>query len=268
MRFSRLALLLTGLFLTGTGKLSAQILNIDREDGRDTLNRRWMVHANLDLSTDKQKYRLINLDLKTEIDRLLCNDYVFIFQAGNDLVFNGRESIQNEGMLHLRFRDNDTRTLSPEEFIQYQWNGALGMEYRFLTGANARFRWFDREKKDLYTGLGLFRESEKWNWSAVEKGPIPPDSAAITRTIWRLNHYWKYATRLNPQLDISTASFLQFPLNNHFWNPRWYWECNLYVNAGTHFSFLIHWDQILDHYRVVPVASFYYGFATGLQYHL
>lgn len=268
MRFPRQAVALTILLYCITGQLQAQILNLDREDGRDTLNRRWMVNANLDLSTDKQKYRLINLDLKTEIERLLCNDYVLIFQAGNDLVFNGKESIQNEGMIHLRYRDNDTRKLSPEEFVQYQWNGALGMEYRFLVGANARYRWFEGEKKDLYAGLGIFHEAEKWNWTAVEKGPVPPDSPSIQRNIFRLNHYWKYSARLNQQLDLSTATFLQFPLNTHFWTPRWYWEINLYVNAGSHFSFLLHWDQILDHYRVVPVSTFYYGFATGLQYHL
>jgi hypothetical protein len=61
-------------------------------------------------------------------------------------------------------------------------------------------------------------------------------------------------------------SFLQFPLSGRFWQPRWYVETNLYVNANKHLNFVFHWDHIIDEKKVVPIESFYYSFSTGIQY--
>ena len=55
------------------------------------------------------------------------------------------------------------------------WNDALGMEYRKVLGSNARKKIFDREHIDLYTGLGVFFEAERWNWSAVENQNLYTD---------------------------------------------------------------------------------------------
>ena len=74
----------------------------------------------------------------------------------------------------------------------------------------------EKDKEDLYVGLGSFRELERWNWSAVSKGVVSQDSLALKRSLWRLNHYWKFSRQLSSQVDFTTATFLQFPINQHF----------------------------------------------------
>ena len=80
-----------------------------------------------------------------------------------------------------------------------------------------------------------------------------------------MNNYLKVSAKIAETVDFTTTSFLQFPLSGNFWQPRWYIEANLYVNAGRHTNFVFHWDHIIDSKKVVPIESFYYSFSTGIQ---
>ena len=193
------------------------------------------------------------------------NNYSLISIVRNDAIFNGKSSIQNEGQMQLRFRDLDKRKYSYEGYMQYQWNGAWGMEYRYLIGSNFRMKFLEEKKSDLYIGLGIFKEWERWNWSGVKNVPIPNNAPLINVGVYRLNTYSKYSIKLSDQVDISAISYIQFPLNQKILNPRWYFESNLYIQASKHINFLIHWDHIYDSYRYVPIDNFYYTFSTGIQ---
>ena len=186
--------------------------------------------------------------------------------AKADVTVNGKQSLQNDGYVHLRFKDNDTRKISLEEYIQYQWNGAWGMEYRFLGGANTRFKLFHKQAFNFYAGLGVFHESEKWNWSGV-KDPqlIPVNPPKVTRQAWRLNNYWKVAGKLSPMVDVAAVTFLQFPFSGNFLRPRWYLDVNAFIKTGKHFSIVLHWDHILDDQPAVPISNYFYSFSTGFQ---
>jgi hypothetical protein len=244
----------------------SQILNSDREGTEDSVFKKWKFSGALTFSADKQKSSLFDVSSNLELYRNFINNYYIIGLVKNDAIYNGKSSIQNEGQLQLRYRDNDTRKYSIEYFTQYQWNGAWGMEFRYLFGSNLRMKFFEEKKSDLYIALGLFREWERWNWSGVRKVPIPPDAQSIENKIYRLNSYAKYSIKLNDKIDISTLSYLQFPLQGSFFNPRWYFESNLYLTVGKHINFLIHWDHIMDKRRLVPIDNFYYTFTTGIQF--
>lgn len=252
----------------GGPKTHAQVVNIDREIRADTTHRAWSAFASLSLSSDKQKNNVLDISGNMEIDRNFRNDYMLLGLFRSDAVFNGREAIQNEGMLHLRFRDRDSRKASPEAFVQYQWNGAWGMEARHLAGANIRLRFLEERKADLYLATGLFHEWERWNWSGVKDVPVPPDAGKLGRSMFRLNQYVKYAVKLNENVDVSAMSYLQFPLAGRFTQPRWSLDANIFLQAGKRLSFVVHWDHVFDRNRVVPIDLFYYSFSTGMQYAL
>ena len=46
--------------------------------------------------------------------------------------------------------------------VSMEWNSRNGLQ-SFIYGGNLRFRWFDKEKNDLYSSLELFYERKKWN---------------------------------------------------------------------------------------------------------
>ena len=74
-------------------------------------------------SIDKQKKNLVDGATSVDLSNNIFKNHIIIFKGTFDFTTNGDEFLQNSGYLHLRFRDNDTRLLSPEYFIQYQWNG-------------------------------------------------------------------------------------------------------------------------------------------------
>jgi hypothetical protein len=264
----RTACLCTALACLPARDAGAQVVNIDREAREDTVHHRWGAFANVSLSSDKQKNNLLDVSGNIEVDRYFRNDYLLLTLFRNDAVFNGREAIQNEGMFHLLFRDRDTRKVSPESFVQYQWNGAWGMEARYLAGANLRFKLMEERKADLYLASGLFHEWERWNWSGVKDLSVPTDAGKVRRDMFRLNQYVKYAVKLNESVDISAVSYLQFPLGRRFLQPRWFLDANLFLQAARRLTLVLHWDHVWDHNRVVPIEAYYYSFSTGLQYAL
>lgn len=246
----------------------AQVVNVDREIREDSLQHKWGAFVNVSASSDKQKKNVLDISGNVEIDRHFDNNYLLLGLFRSDAVFNGGEAIQNEGMLHLRYRDRDTRKISPEYFFQYQWNGVWGMVARYIAGGNLRFKFLEERRADLYLATGLFHEWETWDWSGVKDAVVPPDAGPVSRSMLRLNQYLKYAVKLNETVDLSAMSYLQFPLKGRFLQPRWSLDANLFLKAGKRLTVVVHWDHVFDRNRVVPIDLFYYSFSTGLQYAL
>ena len=229
--------------------LNGQILIIDREVVMDTTKKTIKGGLLTSFNSDKLKGNLIDISNRTEIDKYLKNNYVLISQFVNDLTILKKQILQNEGHFQLRLRDNDKRKYSIESYIQHQWNSTLGMEYRYVIGSNLRIMVFDSENNDLYFGLGLFHESEKWNFSAVEIRQSQP----IKRDLYRLNNYFTFLT------------YIQLPVNQSYYNVRWFLESNANFQINKKINFVIHWDHTLDNYRVVPISNFYYSLNFGIQ---
>lgn len=248
-------ILLGTLTLFLCNSINAQILNIDREVGADTSVKSWSASITTSFSSDKLKGNLIDFSNRTEFDKRLKNNYVIVGQLNTDLTFLEKDAIQNEGYFQLRYRDFDKRKLSLESYVQYQWNGTLGLAFRKVIGSNARLQLLEKDKLDLYSGVGVFYEAEKWDY----------EQTVINRNLYRLNHYIKFATKINEKLDITTTSYLQFPLNKEFTTTRWFLEVNANLNISKKVNFVIHWDHTLDNYRVVPISDFYYSLNFGIQ---
>jgi hypothetical protein len=264
-RITKLILPLLVIFIN---KSEAQILNIDREISNDSTLKKWNLSISANYSSDKLKGNLNDISTRIEIDNRLKNNYVLIGQFNTDATFINKTILQNEGYSQLRIRDNDNRKNSIEGFIQYQWNGTLGMLYRQIIGSNYRLRILEKNNIDCYIGLGGFYEIEKWNYDGVDSTVQVINTDPISRNLYRLNHYWKFAYKLNDKIDISTVSYFQFPINKDFLNLRWYLEFNTNLTISKKVSCFIHWDHIIDNYRVVPISNYYYTFNYGLTLNL
>lgn len=235
-------------------KAEAQVINVDRELLEDSLLKEWEIVLSGTLSSDKQKSNLLEANINSEIVRNLATKNMVFMVFRNNLTFLGNDRIQNEGMLHFRFRDRDTRKVSPEFFSQYQWNGIWQMQYRLLLGGNIRFRILEKSGVDLYSGTGFFREWEKWGRREM-----------IERSIWRWNNYLKLSVKVSSVLDFSSIAYLQFPLSRQFGAPRWYQEANAYLSLGKRLVMVFHWDHIWDQTTLLPIDPFFYSFSTGVQ---
>ncbi len=253
------------LCLFFAGNLFSQVLNIDREIETDTTFRRVRANFNFTFSNDKQKKNLVDFANVSEIDYFLKKKYLFVFLTKTELSFNGLTALENNGFFQLRFRDNDSRKISPDVFVQYQWNGVQGMERRSLLGINARMRWLEKRKSDLYTGVGVFYESEKWNPFLGSYAFNSGGLSIVNRNLFRLNLTAKFALKIAKNIDFAGATFVQFPLNSHFTTPRWFFDSNLFFTVNKHLEFTIHYDHNLDSYRPLPIDNYYYSISTGIN---
>ena len=243
----------------------SQIINSDRLVAEDTIYKKWRRFVDVSFSSEKIKKSLLDGSSKIEINRYFKNNYILVSSINNDITFNGNDVIQNKGYAQIRYRDNDKHIWSNESFLQHQWNGALGMDFRKVIGSNVRKRLLENKKIDLYTGLGLFYETEQWNWSGVENSNQYNETPTLNRSLVRLNHYWKMAYKLNDNMDISAVSYFQLPLNKDIANLRWFFELNTYIKMTKSTSFVIHWDHTYDNYRLVPISNYYYSLNFGIQ---
>jgi hypothetical protein len=245
--------------------LYSQVLNIDREGVENEQKKKWVFFTDLSFSSDKNKDNLLDVSSKIEIANFLKNNYVFVGVLNYDMTMNGTQMLQNEGYMQVKFRDNDKQKISNESYIQYQWNGALGMEYRKLLGSNIRIKILEKTDFDLYTGTGIFYELEQWNFGGVKDIDISLFPNSINRNLFRLNHYWKGAYKINENIDISGVSYFQLPINSDATNLRWFIDLNTNIKMTKNSSFVIHYDHTYDNYRVVPISKYYYSLNLGIQ---
>ena len=241
-----------------------QILSVDREIKRDSLKNDAIIF-DLFFSGAKIKGDLITLKGKLEYDHFFDNDYFIMCLGTIKSLVNGNEIIQNKGYFQMRFRDDDTRRISPDGFAQYQWNGLQGMDYRALSGGNIRFRWFDKEKNDLYSSLGLFYEREKWNPLANAYAFDLIDSSIVIRNIFRLNLSSKFAVKFNKFVDFAGLSYLQFPINENYLNPRWFLDLSLNLSLNDHIGFVVSYNHNFDTYTALPIDKYFYSMSMGIR---
>jgi len=196
------------------------------------------------------------------------NNTIFIFLGRTDFAFNGNAALENNGYFQLRFRDNDTRLVYPDIFIQYQWNGVQGMEYRALVGANARIKWFKKNNADLYSKFGFFYEKEKWNPFLAAYNFSKDSVEIVFRDLVRINTSLKIAKKIGSIVDFAMINYVQFPANKFFLQPRWFLDFNLNIQFAKHWGFVVHFDHTYDSYRVLPIDNYFYSLSFGCRYTL
>jgi hypothetical protein len=243
----------------------AQVLNVDRENGQDSTMKKFLASFTGSFSSDKQKNKFVEFSNSTELDYILKNHYFFVLLNQTDIAYNGKNSIEDNGFVQLRFRDNDTRTIAPDFYTQFQWNGIWGLESRSLAGLNARINCLEKKKSDLYFSIGAFYEMERWNTKLSSYAYKTGTDTYLYREMLRLNMVTKFAFKIGEKIDFAGISYLQFPINKNFLSPRWVFDSNLYFEFSKHLNFLLRYDFNYDEFRTLPIDDFYYSLNFGVQ---
>jgi len=258
------------LFLTLIGcvisfKSMAQVLDADRADGSDTLKKKVNCIIGISGSADKQKKDLIDGSTVIDFTYLFPKERILIFKGNSDFTTNGSEFLQNSGYLHLRYRDNDTRSFSTEFFSQYQWNGLLGMKSRNLIGCNLRWMVLDKSyKNDLFLGLGLMYENENWNYKGVKSIPDYTLYSDTSVQKVRINQYVKCAFVFNDNIDFVIANFIQSDIKDLL-SPRVSTNAAVNLKMLKHVGLSINFESMYDFKPVVPIDKFIYSLKMQLN---
>ena len=242
-----------------------QVVDADRADDVDTLPKKINCIIGLNGSADKQKKNLIDGSAVIDLTYKLPKTHILIFKGNSDFTTNGNEFLQNSGYLHLRLRDDDTRKLSPEYFLQYQWNGLLGMKSRELIGSNLRWMLLDQTiKNDLFLGLGVMYESEIWNYKGVKSIPDYTLYNDTSVSKIRINQYVKSAIAINQNIDFVITNFIQSDIKNIL-KPRISSNAAFNFKMMKHMGVSLNFESMYDLNPVVPIDKFIYSIKLQLN---
>ena len=253
------------LFLFYPIFFNAQVLNIDRENGEDSLRKKIKASFTANFSNDKQRNNFIQFINTSELEWFFKNNYFLLLLNNSDFAINGIKILENNGFVQLRVRDNDTRTIAPDFFVQYQWNGVWGMERRALAGINVRINCMEKRKSDLYLSTGVFYENEIWNPFLSGYAYNTDSLNKITRNIFRLNIVPKFAFKLGNKIDFAGISYVQFPLNSNFLQPRWIFDSNLFYDVSKNVNLVLKYSHNYDEFRPLPIDNYFYELNFGVM---
>jgi len=243
----------------------SQIITIDKTDTSAYKDKAvWNGNIAIGLEIDKQSTTLLDASNFLDVS-LQKNKELFIASASDRFTNDGPTSFLNTGYVHLRWRHEYKNKLHPETFTQYQWDAERGMVYRYLAGANLRYNFWHKHKWEMTFGEGAFYENEKWNYTAVDSGKIPPQPVDQTVSRLRSNSYMKWQGNPSSSSDFAAAIFYQASYND-FFNPRISVKINFDVNISTHFSLGVAYNGLYDAKPVVPIFHYYYNLSTSVAY--
>ena len=249
-------------------EVQAQILNVDREI-LDSMPKNWYGLISGSLSQDKQKLDIRDINLYTESVIKQKNGTGITYVGQFDATISGKQILQNEGYFQLKHRDLDKRKNSMEYFLQYQWNGAWGMQSRALAGLNLRKRLFEEKGYDLYLGVGGFVQKEIWNYNGVaDATKIPLNPRNIIDQQLRLNTYLKGAIKLSSKCDLVCQTYVQSNALSLIDNPkiRWYLSSEIVYNLTENWMLGFNFDHTYNQNNPVPIGKYYYGYLINLSF--
>lgn len=172
------------------------------------------------------------------------------FKLGNGpLIFNGTA--------HLREVFRRKEKFTPEAYLQFQFDESRNMELRWLGGGGYRYN-IHQKKNALFTGLGLFREYERW------KG----ETEDLIQELWKLNYYISADIKFSRDISINAILYYQTGRDgriNAFRN-RVSGQFEFKNTISRHFKIKLTYMLLLDEKPVIPLNKFTYDGFLGIEY--
>ncbi|MEI6189853.1 MAG: hypothetical protein WCP61_05465 [Chitinophagia bacterium] len=244
--------------------VNAQVLNTDKTSALDSTKKTQSV-ISVSIATDQQKKNLVDL--------FYSGDFTFVGKKNAttlytkiDRVTNGGQSIQDIGTFQLKNNRSIGHQLYLESFIQYQWDGGLGLEGRSLAGLNLVHYFKNTQNEDFFWGAGLFLEKEKWNWSAVnDDSKINNEKIEITHA--KLNITAKYSIiHPNNNFEIIIRAFNQTGKIDNQWGNRTSLFSTIQLPISKKLSTSFNIDFLYDTHPIVPIGNFHYNYYQTLAF--
>ena len=238
---------------------------MDRVSAPTDSSKKW--HTSIQAATDfNSEKEVFDWDTRIDVTKFTANNRLLSGKFSNSFTNTSGSNLQNSGYLHFRFRDNDSRKISAEYFIQYQWDDLRGMKNRYLTGSNMRLMIKETKKIDCYLGLGLMYEWERWNYDGVAADKLPLIHPDIIKTdLLKLNQYIKVSAKLFTSTEFTFTNFIQTRLDAKIKYPRLASFLQWNIPLSKKVALNLNYESIYDALPVVPIKNYYFNYQTGFS---
>ncbi len=191
-------------------------------------------------------------------------DLVYIAEKSATILISGLNYFKiGEGPLiyngsaHLRQVLRRSATLTPEFFVQGQFDESRNMELRVLYGGGLRWNILQKSNS-LFAGVGIFRENERWNGPEQE----------INKELWKLNSYLSADVKLTESINVNAIVYFQSGRDGAIDAFRNRLSGQLeFKNALTDkFKLKMTSNFLLDDKPIIPLNEFIYEVYFGVEY--
>ena len=252
------------LIILSSQIVNAQVLNTDKTLGLDS-TKKLQSQISLAIATDQQKKNLVDLFYAGDFTFIGINNATTLYTK-IDRVSNGGQSIQDIGTFQLKNNKRISHKLYWETFLQYQWDGGLGLESRSLAGMNLVHYFKNTQTEDLFFGAGIFLEKENWNWTAVNDETLIHNSP-IHVIHPKFNLTAKYSI-VNPSnnFEVIIRAFNQSGWYEKLFSNRTSVFTTLQLPISKRLTTSFNIDFIYDTTPIVPIDHFHYNYAQSLSF--
>ena len=247
---SVIAILFIGLFTITD--IHAQLLNVERiRSDADTVG--WHGDIGFDFSVNRLNDRVIRLRNSANTSYNSLN-HTYLLLTSLELVNVDGTSLVSSGYFHLRSQFVRDRTLSPEFFLQYQYNANLGLDNRSLAGGGIRYNFLQRERLTGSLFSGVMFEHEVWSLAGDE---------SVTNNFLKSTSNIGLTGYINPQTRLILIGYYQ-ARPDRFFESRATLESQLNVRISRFVSIAVSFTMTYDTDPVIDIPELTYVLQNGL----
>lgn len=251
MRFIILSVL-TLFLLLFTVPVQAQLLNVESVRA-NTDSPGWHGELEFDLSLNRYNEQVFeftnesNLSYFTERHAyMLLNKLKFVNLDGTSLI--------SSGYIHLRSTLLRNERLSPEIFVQYQYNNNLGLNNRAISGAGVKYRFHRTENWQASISTALMYEFEEWQLASQ---PSIKNEFLKTTSNIRLNG------KISDDATFLLVGYYQ-ARPDQFFEARSILESKLKMDLSKRLAVSISFVASYDAKPIIDIPNWTYELSNGL----
>ncbi|MCH2451235.1 MAG: DUF481 domain-containing protein [Gracilimonas sp.] len=232
--------------------LQAQLLNVESVRA-DADSAGWYGQLEFDLSLNQYKEKVLEFTNESNIS-YFSDKHAYLFLNEFKVVNLDGASVISSGYSHLRSTLLRAKRLSPELFLQYQYNNNLGLQNRALGGAGIRYVLFDEENWTGSFSTGIMAEYEEWKLNqqpAIENKYLKSTSNISMRG------------KLTPQTSLLIIGYYQ-ARPEQFFQARSILDTKLQVSISSHVLLGIKFTASYDANPVIDIPKLTYELSNGL----
>ncbi|MDZ7807395.1 MAG: DUF481 domain-containing protein [Gracilimonas sp.] len=250
--FYKIICILSFLIISPT--LQAQLLNVEsvRTNGDST---GWYGELEFDLSLNHYNEDVFQLTNESNLSYfsnrhayMLLNKIKFVNIDGNSLI--------SSGYVHMRSTFQRQEKLSPELFIQYQYNNNLGLNNRALAGAGIKYRFYRSDKWQASVSTALMGEYEEWQLN---------EQASIENEFLKSTSNISLRGKLSETARFKLVGYYQ-ARPDKFFKARSIFESELEMDLSKRVAVSISFTASYDAAPIIDIPNLTYELSNGFVF--
>lgn len=240
------------LTLFFSNEVTAQLLNVESIRAEaDTVG--WYGQLQFDFSINQYNDRVLEFTNESNIS-YFSGKHAYLFLNKLKLVNLDGASVINSGYSHARATFLRENSVSPEIFLQYQYNNNLGLENRGLAGIGFKYTFYESENWTGSFSSGVMAEYEEWKLN---------DQQSIENNFIKSTNNISMRGKISPQATFLLVGYYQArPVE--FFKARSILESRLQVGVTKHVSLSISFVSSYDANPVIDIPKWTYELSNGI----